>query len=100
MWNPSRIFAPVMFAVAIASHSPAFADPLADVASFSVIKNADPAKLAEGRVIAARGPGMKFARGLSVESCFFVPVPIQKTVDRLIEWNPTAHRELKVYLHV
>ena len=76
------------------------ADPASELASFSVFKNVDLAKLAKGEVMAARGPAMNFPRGLSVETCYIVFAPVQKTAELHRQWNPTRHSELKVYLHV
>src|SRR5947208_520275 len=52
------------------------ADPVAELASFSVFKNIDLAKLASGNVLAARGPTMNFPRGLAIESCYVVQAPL------------------------
>jgi hypothetical protein len=49
--------------------------------------------------MAARGPSMSFARGLSVQTCYLVPSPLAKSVDLHQHWNATKIPELKVYLH-
>jgi len=74
------------------------ADPIADLRSVSVFKDADLSKLSGGDILANRGPTMRFARGLSVESAFIVRAPVKTTVGLLQQWNPTRHSELKVYL--
>jgi hypothetical protein len=94
-----RIFFPV-FAVAISVVGPALtskADPITDLRSLSVFKDADLGKLAGGDVLAAKGPGMSSARGLSVESAYVVRAPVKTTVALLGRWNPVSHPELKVY---
>ena len=42
---------------------------------------------------------MNTARYLSVQSCFVVPQPPAKVIAALKQFDPTAHRDLKVYLH-
>jgi hypothetical protein len=73
------------------------ADPITDLRSLSVFKDADLNKLAGGDVLAAKGPTMSFARGLSVESAYVVRAPVKTTVSLQQQWNPTRHPELKVY---
>jgi hypothetical protein len=73
------------------------ADPIGDLRSLSVFKDADLNKLSNGDVLAARGPAMNFVRGLSVQSAYVVRAPIKTTVSLQQQWNPTRHPELKVY---
>jgi hypothetical protein len=85
-------------AAVIAFPAVVHADPIADLRSVSVFKDADFSKLSGGDILANRGPTMRFARGLSVESAFIVRAPVKTTVGLLQQWNPTRHSELKVYL--
>jgi hypothetical protein len=73
------------------------ADPISDLRSLSVFKDADLNKLAGGEVLASKGPAMSLARGLSVESAYVVRAPVKTTVSLQQQWNPTRHPELKVY---
>jgi hypothetical protein len=73
------------------------ADPVSDLRSISVFKDADLNKLAGGDILASRGPAMNFARGLSVESAYVVRAPVKTTVNLQRQWNPVRHPELKVY---
>lgn len=73
------------------------ADPISDLRSASVFKDADLNKLASGDVLAARGPAMNFARGLSVQSAYVVRAPVKSTVSLQQQWSPLRHPELKVY---
>ena len=77
--------------------SPAQADPISDVRSLSVFKDADLSKLAGGAVLASRGPAMSFGRGLVIESVYVVRVPVQRTVLLQQQWNPTRHPELRIF---
>lgn len=73
------------------------ADPISDLRSQSVFKDADLNKLASGEVLGSRGPAMSFARGLSVQSAYVVRAPVKTTVSYQQQWNPVRHPELKVY---
>jgi hypothetical protein len=74
------------------------ADPISDLRSVSVFKDADLSKLSGGEILANRGPTMRFVRGLSVESAYIVRAPVKTTLGLLQQWNPTRHSELKVYI--
>jgi hypothetical protein len=73
------------------------ADPINDLRSVSVFKDADLNKLAGGDVLASKGPAMSFSRGLSVESAYVVRAPVKTTVSLLQQWRPVRHPELKIY---
>ena len=73
------------------------ADPITDLRSLSVFKDADLEKMAGGDVLASKGPAMSFARGLSVQSAYVVRAPVKTTVALQQQWNPARHPELKVY---
>jgi hypothetical protein len=75
------------------------ADPISDLRSVSVFKDADLAKLSAGDILATRAPAMRFSRGLSVESAFIVRAPVKTTVGLLQTWNPTRHADLKIYIN-
>jgi hypothetical protein len=99
--NPrKRTFVALISCMAAASAFPTVGrtDPISDLRSVSVFKDADLSKLSGGDVLANRGPAMRFSRGLSVESAFIVHAPVKATVSLLQNWNPTRHSELKVYL--
>ena len=74
------------------------ADPITDLRSLSVFKDADLGKMAGGDVLASKGPAMSLARGLSVESAYVVRAPVKTTVALQQKWDPTRHPELKVYV--
>jgi hypothetical protein len=80
-------------------NSIAKADAVSEMASFSAFGTIDLAQLAKTDVKTAHGPPMSSPRFLSVESCYVVPRPPAKEIESLRRWNPTAHRELKVFLH-
>lgn len=73
------------------------ADPISDLRSVSVFKDADLNKLASGDVLASRGPAMSSARDLSVESAYIVRAPVKTTVSLQKQWSPLGHPELKFY---
>src|SRR5271156_3257837 len=94
-----RHFWPALFVVLIGAGEMAWADPIADLASFSSFKEVNIEKLAGGAPLAARGLAMSFPRGLAVESCYVVRKPLAKTAELHLQWNPLQHQELRVYLH-
>ena len=77
----------------------ALADPVSEMAGFSVLGKVDPAELAHGGVKTAAGAPMNTPRYLSVESAFVVPRSPGQVVQAMKRFDPTSHRELKVYLH-
>jgi hypothetical protein len=89
-----------LFAFAlIAGPRGAYADPVAELASFSIFDKVDLAQLAKSDVKTAHGPPMKNPRFLAVQSCYVVPGPPARQMEALRQWNPAQHRELKVFLH-
>ncbi|HZC34887.1 MAG TPA: hypothetical protein VE242_04700 [Chthoniobacterales bacterium] len=74
------------------------ADPITDLRSLSVFKNADLAKLAGGEVLASQGPAMRFSRGGSAQSAFIVRAPVKATASLIQGWRPIRHPELRVYV--
>lgn len=75
------------------------ADPVSEMAGFSVFGKVNLAELARGEVKTASSMPMDTARYLSVQSCFVIPKPPAQVLAAMKRFNPTAHRELKVYLH-
>ncbi|HEY3663791.1 MAG TPA: hypothetical protein VGL24_11615 [Chthoniobacterales bacterium] len=75
------------------------ADPVSEMAEFSVFGKVDLAELAKGEIKTATGAPMSTARYLSAQSCFVIPKTPGQVVAAMKRFDPTAHRELKVYLH-
>lgn len=75
------------------------ADPISEMASFSVFGKVNLNDLASGQIKTAAGNKMSTDRYLSVQSCLVVPNPPAKVIAAMKRFNPTAHRELKVFLH-
>jgi hypothetical protein len=74
-------------------------DPVSELASFSIFDKVDLAQLAKSDVKTAHGPPMSNARYLAVQSCYVAPGSPAQQMDALRRWDPTRHRELKVFLH-
>jgi len=74
-------------------------DPLSELAAFSVFDKVDLADLAKSDVKTAKVPPMSNPRYLSVQSCYVAPGTPASQMEALRQWNPTKHRELKIYLH-
>ena len=74
------------------------ADPVAELASFSVFDKVDLAELAKSDAKTMHGPPMG-GRYLSAQSCYVMPGLPARLIEAMRKWNPTEHRELKVFLH-
>ena len=83
----------------IAAPRSAWADPLSELASFSIFDKVDLAQLAKSDVKTAHGPPMRNSRFLAVQSCYVVPGSPAQQMEALRRWNPSRYRELKVFLH-
>ena len=96
----SRLVLSLFFgATTLLGISAAKADAVSEMASFSAFGNIDLAQLAATDLKTAHGPPMNNPRFLSVQSCYVVPRPPAQEIAAMRKWNPTSHRELKVYLH-
>jgi hypothetical protein len=75
------------------------ADAVSELSAFSIFDQVDLADLAKSDVKTAHGPPMSNPRYLSVQSCYVTPGSPAQQMEALRQWNPTRHRELKVFLH-
>jgi hypothetical protein len=83
----------------IASPRSAWADPVSELASFSIFDKVDLAQLAKSDVKTAHGPPMKNSRFLAVQSCYVAPGSPAQQMEGLRRWNPAKYSQLKVFLH-
>src|SRR5215471_19483708 len=90
----------VLSLILIVGPRSAWADPLSELASFSIFDKVDLAQLAKSDVKTAHGPPMSNQRFLAVQSCYVATgsSPAQQ-MQALRQWDATRHRELKVFLH-
>jgi hypothetical protein len=93
------VLAGVLCSMLIAGLRSACADPVSELASFSIFDKVDLAQLAKSDVKTAHGPPMKNSRFLAVQSCYVAPGSPAQQMEALRRWNPAQHRELKVFLH-
>jgi len=75
------------------------ADAVAELAAFSVFDKVDINALAKSDVKTEKVPPMSNARFLAVQSCYVTSGAPAKQIEALRQWNPTKHRELKIFLH-
>src|SRR5712664_1651148 len=75
------------------------ADAVSELASFSIFDKVDLVQLAKSDVKTAHGPPMSNPRFLAVQSCYVAPGSPAQQIEALSGWDPTRHRELKVFLH-
>jgi hypothetical protein len=73
-------------------------DPVSELASFSVFDKVDINELAKSDVKTMHGPPMS-GEFLSVQSCYVMSGSPARQIEALRQWDPTKHRELKVFLH-
>jgi len=92
-------FAGVLSLVLIAISRSANADPVSELASFSIFDNVDLAQLAKTDVNTAHVASMKNPRFLAVQNCYGGTGSPGQQMEALRRWNPAQHRELKVFLH-
>jgi hypothetical protein len=85
--------------ILIAGPRSACADPVSELASFSIFDKVDLAQLAKSDVKTAHGVPMKNSRFLAVQSCYVAPGSPAQQMEALRRWNPSKYRELKVFLH-
>src|SRR5437867_2960999 len=89
----------VLSLMLIAGPRTAYADPVSELASFSIFDKVDLAQLAKSDVKTAHGPPMRTPRFLAVQSCYVAPGSPAQQMEALRRWNPAKYRELKVFLH-
>lgn len=95
---PRRAFS-LFFLVLMLASMRLKAEPLSELAKFSVFQNVDLKSLSGGKVLTARGPTLDFPRDLSVQAIYVLPFSVQKTLELHKQWDATKHPELKVYVH-
>ena len=89
----------VLLLILVARSTIARADAVSELAAFSIFDKVDPAQLANSDVKTAHGPPMGNPRFLSVQSCYVAPGSPAQQIEALRRWDPTRHRELKIFLH-
>jgi hypothetical protein len=75
------------------------ADPVTEMGEFSVFDKVDLGQLAQSGVKTATGAPMSTPRYLSTQSCFIIPKPPDQVLAAMKRFDPTTHRELKVYIN-
>jgi hypothetical protein len=89
----------VLLLMLLARSTIARADAVSELAAFSIFDKVDLAQLANSDVKTAHGPPMGNPRFLSVQSCYVASGSPAQQIQALRRWDPTRHRELKVFLH-
>ncbi len=101
--SAQRLFASasviLLLLLLLARSTSARADAVSELASFSIFDKVDLAQLAESEVKTAHGSPMSNPRFLAVQSCYVAPGSPAQQIEALRRWDPTRHRELKVFLH-
>ena len=89
----------VLLLMLLAGSTIARADAVSELAAFSIFDKVELAQLAKSDVKTAHGPPMGNPRFLSVQSCYVASGSPAQQIEALRRWDPTRHRELKVFLH-
>ena len=93
---PRSLLAGAMMLVTLPA---AQADPVSELASFSVFDKVDLAQLAKGEAKPVRGAPMSTPRFLSVQTAWVTPGSPASVAEAMRRWSPTNHPELKVFMH-
>jgi hypothetical protein len=93
----TRALAVLAFGLLLAG--PVRADVNSDLA-FSAFSNVDLNSLAGGNVLQARGGLISFMRGITTQSLFIINATPEDVRKKLVQWKPSDHSELKVWLHL
>jgi hypothetical protein len=75
------------------------AAPLDELRALSLFPRLDQARLEGGEIKVERGTIGDFPRGIYLESCYFIHVPIKVVGDSLLHWDPVAHKDVDVRLY-
>jgi hypothetical protein len=78
----------ILFALILFAAGSAYGDALSDLRGVSVFKDADLNRLANGEILAQRGPQLSLSRGSVIESAFVVHAPVAQAAAGLEQWNP------------
>ena len=76
------------------------ADPVQELAGFSVFPTVDVNQLAHSDAKTAHGAPMSNPRFASVQTVYVWPGTPQQHVAAMDRWNPVGHSELRVFVHV
>jgi hypothetical protein len=87
-----------LLALLLVTSKVAAADAATELSGFSIFDQIDIEELAKGDVKTVHGPPMG-GRFLSVQSCYVAPGSPAQQIEAMRNWDPTKHRELKVFLH-
>jgi hypothetical protein len=96
--NSMRFFSLACLTAFLISKAAAAADPVAEMAGFSVFSGINVADLAKGEPKVAHGPALS-GSVISAQSCFVVAGVPARVSEALRQWNPARHSELKVLIH-
>jgi hypothetical protein len=89
-----------LFALLLFSAGSAYGDAVSDLRGVSVFKDADLNRLANGEILAQRGPQLGLSRGIAIESAFVIHAPVAQAAAGLEQFNPARHSELRTYLQM
>jgi hypothetical protein len=89
------LFASASFLVSVVAW--AGPDPLERLKGFSEFPSINIQDLVKGEILSEPGALMDFKNGITVQTCYAVPVPAAETAKKLQLWDPSLHQALKVF---
>ena len=72
------------------------AGPLEELKASSAVEGVDARRLLHGEILTARGTQGSFARGVYVESCYFLKAAPDGVKTTLLHWDPSKYKETEV----
>lgn len=72
----------------------------AAISQVGLFKNIRVEDLANGAVLAERDSYNSFDRGMRVETCYWLPMPVAEAAKTIATWNPSSHENLGIYISV
>lgn len=95
----SLVKAFLVLTLGLSLSGPVVAGPLEEVRALSQVSALDMVRLKSGEIVTQRGEDDGFARGISVESCYFIAAPMAEVGNRLLHWDPSRHPEMETRLY-
>jgi len=84
-----------MLSAALSVPACAATDPLEQLKGFSEFPAVDVRRLQAGDILGEPGSLMSLPQGISVQTCFAVPLSAAEAAQRLLVWDPSPHASLK-----
>ncbi|GAB4243032.1 MAG: hypothetical protein OHK005_07190 [Candidatus Methylacidiphilales bacterium] len=95
-WNPLVVLG---WLAGFWTASSGIAEGWGDRLSYTVFAEGDLSRLERGDVLGKRATLERGPNVMAVQTCYVVPVPIERTAAALLQWDPSRNPELGVRIH-